>query len=271
MEEGTPFIELRINLKEPAALTDLVGAFAAIAGQFESFIRREHPSLKGAAHLLVKDIRHGSIVVELLPVIQPLMAYMDHALIVDGFVRRVGDLINKYIAGNRDTTVSKSEIKDLMNHVTLIANDPDGTSVLSSVEYHKTRTTTRLSVKFDTDGAKKIKETAQLQNAALDLPAYEVLENQLMVFVQTSIKPSETGGKTRLQAIVEAVSHKPLAVVFETDMARERVEGEIREDEKNVYKKGFFVDFYLEKHRGKPAVYRITAVRDIVPLPDEDE
>lgn len=221
--------------------------------------------------MYVRDIRHGSIVIELLPIIQPLMAYMDQALIVDGFVRRLGNLIKNYIGGVRDVTATGNDIRDLMSHVSLIANDSDGSSILSSVEYHKTKTTTRLKIQFDTQQAKKAKETLQLQKAAIDLPAYELFENKLMVFVQTSVKPSETGGKTRLQAIVDAVHPRPLGVTFETDMARERIESEIREDEKNVYKKAFFVDFYLEKHRGKPVAYRISVVRDILSLPDEDE
>jgi hypothetical protein len=92
-----------------------------------------------------------------------------------------------------------------------------------------------------------------------------------MVFVQTTVKPSEVGRKTKLQAVIEAISPKPLGITFETDLARERIESEIREDEKNVYKKGFFVDCYTERLSGKPVAYRITAVRDIIPLPDDDE
>jgi hypothetical protein len=53
-------------------------------------------------------------------------------------------------------------------------------------------------------------------------------------------------------------------------MARERIEDEIREDEKNVYKKGFLVDCYVEKFNGKPVAYRITQIHDIIPLPDDD-
>lgn len=94
-------------------------------------------------------------------------------------------------------------------------------------------------MEFDTEAAKKAKETLQLQKAAIDLPAYEVFEDKLLVFVQTSIKPSELGKKSRLQGIIEAIHPRPLAIKFETDMARERIEAEIREDEKNVYKRDF--------------------------------
>jgi hypothetical protein len=155
MEEGKPFIELRICLKDPADLVSLVGAFAAVASQFESYLRREHPNLKGAARLFVQDIRQGSIIVELIPVIQPLIANMDTALIVDGFVRRFGTQLKKYAQGIRDESATKGDIKDLMGAVTLIANDPDGKLIISSVEYSKTKATTKFKIEFDTEGAKK--------------------------------------------------------------------------------------------------------------------
>lgn len=260
----------RIDLQKPAELSVLTAAFAAVSNQFESYIRREFPPLRGAAQLLVKDIRQGSIVIELLPVIQPLLSQMDNALIVDGFVQRFGGLLTKYISGDKDDTATKSTIKDLLNAVTLIANDPDGKSAIASVEYHSTKTTERLTMQFETPGARTAKDTLQVQHATLDLPAFELFENRLLMFVQTSIRPTETGSRTQLQAIVESIHSRPLPVKFETDLARERIQAEIRDDEKNVYKKGFYVDFYLEKVRTKPAVYRITAVRDIVELVVDD-
>lgn len=66
---------------------------------------------------------------------------MDQALIVDGFVRRYGAKIKQYIEGSKDESATRSDIKDLMSTVELIANDNDGKSAISSVEYHKTKTT----------------------------------------------------------------------------------------------------------------------------------
>ena len=268
MDEGKSFVELRLDLQEPADLFDLVGALSAVANQFEQFIRREHQNLKGDARLFVKEIRKGSIIVELIPVILPLIENMDRVLVVDGFVRRFGGLLTSYSEGDKKDDLSRSDIKDLMGAVSIIANDPNGTSSISSVEYHKTKNTTRMKMEFDTSGAKRARETLQIQKAALELPSHELFENRMMIFVRTTVKSSETGRKTELQGLVESVHSKPLAITFETDMARERIEGEIRDDEKNVYKKGFFVDLYMEKLQGRPVAYRVVSVRDIIPLPD---
>lgn len=93
----------------------------------------------------------------------------------------------------------------------------------------------------------------------------------MLVFVRTTVKPSETGRRTDLKGLIETIHSKPLSITFETDTSRQRIEDEIREDEKNVYKKGFFVDVYMEKLQGKPVAYRIVSVRDIIPLPDSDD
>jgi hypothetical protein len=140
MQDGTPYVELRIDLREPAELVDLVAAFAAIANQFERYIQTEHRNLRGAAKLHVKDIRQGSIIVELLPLLQPLVVNMDTALIVDGFVRRFGGLLTSYTSGKRVEAATKSDIRDIIDAVAVIANDRDGSkkSRLRSTGYRTT-------------------------------------------------------------------------------------------------------------------------------------
>lgn len=43
MSEGTAYIEPRLNLSQTAELLALVGAFSALANQFEQFIKCEDP------------------------------------------------------------------------------------------------------------------------------------------------------------------------------------------------------------------------------------
>ena len=62
---------------------------------------------------------------------------------------------------------------------------------------------------------------------------------------------------------------KALALTYGSQMAEERVRHEIRDDEYNVYKKGFVVDVNVQKRNGKPVAYSVTHVHQIVVLPDD--
>ena len=272
MNDDTPFIELRICLGEPPELFALVSAFTAIGSQFDKYISREHPNLSGEARLFVKEIRKGSIIVELIPMILPLIENMDRALIIDGFVNRYGGILKRYIAGERVPDASRSDLKDFMGSVSVIATDPNGIAAISSAVYHETKTTKRVELEFNTEGARKARDTIESQRVEIDLPAYEKLERVLMRFFQSNLgNPTVGSKKTGERVVIEAISDKPLAIIYETDRAKERIKHETSEEEGNLYKKGFFVDCYVEKSSGKPVAYRITDVHEVIQLPDDDD
>ncbi len=271
MSEGTPFIELQICLEDPPELSLLVRTLAAVGHQFDEYLRREHRELSGAARLFVREIRKGSTIIELIPqLVMPLLASMDTVLIVDNFVRSFGGTIQAYIDGFKPQ-VTKSDVADFMGPVTLLANDSNGRAIISSATYHETKTTKRIEIEFDTSQAKKAIVHLEQHKHELELPAYEVFKNVLMVFWQSNKKTPKTGKPTGEKAIIERISKKALAITYESDLVRGRIKYETTEDEKNLYKKGFFVDCMVERFNGKPVAYKITQVIDVIDLPDGDD
>lgn len=269
MIEGRHYIELKLELSEPAELYDLVGAFTAIADQFEQYIRDEHPNLvDGKSRIYVKEIRAGSIIADLIPFIEPLIRNMDSALIVDDFIRRYGGMLQRLFRGDKVETATRNDLDDFMRQVAVIANDPDGKSAISSVEFHQTARTTRASVTFDTKEATRAQTVIESHRREIEAKAYEVHKNVLLVFWQSNVKDVETGRRSGERATVEAVSDKPLAVVYDSELAEARIKHETRDGERNLYKLGFYVTLRVEKLRGNPVAYRIEEVHDIIELPD---
>ncbi len=269
MVEGKNYIELTLDLKEPAELYDVVRSFTSLARQFDEYVKAEHPNLDGEAKIYVKDIRHGSIIADLVPFIQPLIQNMDSALIIDGFVRRYGGLLMRYVRGDRFEAAKKSDLDDFMGQVAAIAKDPDGSLAISSAEFHQTQRTTRARVVFNTNDARRIEAAASMHRKELEAKAYEVYKNVLLVFWQSNLKESELGKRTGEKAIVEEVTKTPLAVVYDSDLAEERIKHETKDGDRNLYKLGFYVDCRVERLNGRPVAYRISEVRDIIELPDE--
>ena len=98
-EAGTPSLELRICTSQPVELMHLIGAFTGISNQFETFIKREHSDFEGAVSLYVREIRAGSIILELVPILQPLVSDINAILVIDSFIERTREIIGIYANG----------------------------------------------------------------------------------------------------------------------------------------------------------------------------
>jgi hypothetical protein len=269
MSEGTPFIELRINLSDPPDLMDFIGALAAVGNQFESYVAREHPRMQGSARLFVKEIRQGSYVVDLIPHIPALIAIMDAVLIVDNFVTRYRMLLDAFFQGTPSPALPKSDAKDYLNAVKLIAKDKKGSASIRSTVFKQSGSETHIAFEFNTEQAQKAQEILERRMIEHEKPVFELIENVLMVFWQSNLKDPETGKRTGEMVTIEAASPKALALVYGTDLARERIKFETEQGDRNIYRLGFYVDVYVERFQGKPVAYRVTNVREIIPLPDD--
>jgi hypothetical protein len=271
MVNGAPFIELRICLEKPPELLDLVAAFAAVGHQFDEFIATEHRHLRGFARLFVKEIRQGSTIVELVPQIAPLLATMDAVLIVDNFVTRYRALLSTFIGGTPPAQVSNTVVKSYLSVVRLLAKDPKGQLTITSAVYKEQGSDRHIEFHFNTKDAKAAVGLLEAKVIENQSSVFEPFENVLMVPWQSNRKQPKTGKATGEKAIIESVSKRPLAIKYESDLARERIKYETTEDETNVFKKGFFVDGMVERFKGKPVALRIINVRDVIPLPDDTD
>ena len=56
--------------------------------------------------------------------------------------------------------------------------------------------------------------------------------------------------------------------MYASELAEQRIKHEIRESEDNVYKKGFVVDVNVKMVNGRPSVYAVTNLHEIIDLDD---
>ena len=154
MARRAPFISLTLDTKEPMELGAFVGAFTSLANEYERYIKQSHPDLTGEAELYVREVRRGSVIVDMLPWLSaaaPFIAEMDKALIVEQFVRVWGGRF-RALLGDAAAAVpeTRSELKDWADAVRAIATDPNGTASLEATTFE--------------DGKKKISRGIQIQH-----------------------------------------------------------------------------------------------------------
>ncbi|PTW63441.1 hypothetical protein C8N35_1011494 [Breoghania corrubedonensis] len=269
-------LTLKIETEEPIELDAFVGAFTSIAEEYRRSIREYHPDIEGDSRIYVKEIRKGSYEADLIPLVAaaaaPLVSSMDQLLIAEQFVRTWGARIKALASGKFDGwEPTKGELATLANATKAIATDPNASSTLSAVRYRDGRRDVEASFVFSTPDAVRAQASIDAAYRALEATDHSEYRRVLMVFTRSDIGSARVGRRSADRVKIEELSPKPLAVMYASDLAKDRIKHEIRESDDNIYKKGFVVDVNVRTLNGKPSVYAVTNVHEIIELPDDDE
>lgn len=61
MERGQPFIRLKLDIDQPIELGEFVGAFTALASEYDRFVKADRPGEKSDATLFVREVSHSRL------------------------------------------------------------------------------------------------------------------------------------------------------------------------------------------------------------------
>ncbi len=268
MQNDLASLEIRLDLQKPVAIQDFVATFAGLGAQFERYLRsQDDKRFADEVGIYVKEVREGSMIAELIPVATTMVSGMDQVIIVRQFSEFYKTRVQPYLRGRRADIGSKTELGEVMQAVTAVANDPNGSAEFKTVRYEDGKRDVKVFMSFRTKEAKKAIREINEHIVEIEGKASEIVENSLMVFYQSTKKNSEKPGD---KAIIESVSDKPLAVLYASDLARQKIKDEMVSGDRNIYKLGFFVDVNIEKKGGRAVAYRITHIHDVIELPDDD-
>jgi hypothetical protein len=270
MVDGATIIRVRLETTQPIELSNFISAFAAIGSEYSRFLKQSHPDLGDDAKIYVSEVRQGSIVADLIPVVLPILQTMDYALVIDQFMRRIKGVIDAYqLPGARPDGYSKSEIKDVMDGLTAIANDPNGRQDIEHITIEGGQSNIRAAIKFDTQQAR-----AAIGNMREHIRMIEHHEDHtkkmvLMRFFQSNIKDTELQKPSGEQVIIQSIDPRPRPLVYASELAKERIKHETIQSETNIFKRGFYVDVLVDMAGDRIAAYKITNFHEVIDLPDE--
>lgn len=271
--ETDAYLTVTLDLKDPIELGDFGRLFAALGEQFEAHIRRKHPNLKGEARFYIREIKKGSIVADIVPLIRDVFDVMDAVVVVTGFAGVVATIVKTYAKGRRLPDATKKDLENVIDLCRCTAHDRDGRARIQTVKYEQDVLTRRLEVSFDTSEAKSVIVAAEAHKADMDEGRTEGADHErvLMVFERSSTRDAALGKRSGERVVIEAVDRKARPLIYASDLAEQRIKHEIREADDNVFKKGFIVDVNVETRNDRPVAYRVTDVHQIFDLPEDDE
>lgn len=279
-------ILVKLDTRDPVALSDFVAGFVGLGNQFEKFVSKVRPDLRAETEFFVKEVRSGCIEAELvawvvappaaggmLAIANATLGMMDKALIFEQFVNSMREKLGRYFKpGGRDSDASKGDLADFYKTVAAVAHDADGNALLEAATYEDGQRQVRTAFRFATPEAREAER--QLGEHKRELEAKSDADHQrvLMSFVRPSIQSAGVGKKSGELIIIPKLHPKPLPVVYASPLAEQRLKHEIKEADDNIFKKAFDVDVNVEMRAdGKPIAYRIVAVHEVIDLPDDEE
>lgn len=246
-------LEVAIKNEKPLILADLTMALLGVAQQFENFIEKQAPEEIGAeSALFIKEVRSGSIVVELvaqsLPVIPllwqggSLSEWVEHA-------KSIVEWLNGKIS-SPPKDIAKQDLRQWNNILEPIAKDhgsqlnftvSDGGKVINQFY-------------ISSGQANAAQNSIRRELGRLDEPDDHVQRKRVMVWYQTKFdESSQTGNK----AVIESITRMPVKVIFENAAVKKAMLSGDQRFPKPWHELAYIVDVRVQTVHGVPKVYTI--------------
>lgn len=271
MSKGNSYISIKLDLNEPVEINDFAAMFAGVGAQFEDFLAKNHPELKGQAKMYVREVRKGSIVADMFANIPDLVGYMDSALIILGFGSLFSKRVRKLIKGQFIEDASKSDLRELGETIRAVSHDSGGEMTIESLSYENNAWTTKVELKMSASDSRKAVNTLEKQKLALDKKESADHKRKLMVFTRSDVFDAKLDKKSGEHVIINDISPNPRPLIYGSGIAEDRIKAEIR-SEGSIYKKGFVVDVNVQiLASGLPAAYSVTNLHQVIDLPEDND
>jgi hypothetical protein len=275
MGEERAHIRLKLDNSQPIALSDFVSQFVGVGSQFERFIAREYPNLKGESEFYVNEVRAGCIEADFVAWIVGGGLFTAGAVAIDAvdklqiftkFVQDFGGKFSRYFKpGGRAEGVSKGDLGDFLKTAEAIANDPNGSARLEAAGFEDGERNVRAFFQFSTAEAKQAEKEIANHRRELEITLDENQERVLLRFVRPSVEAGKPGKKGGERGVIESIAKRAMPILYASDLAEQRMRHEKIQLEGNIFRAIFDVSVNVElSQTGQPIAYRVTEVHTVI-------
>lgn len=254
---------------QPIDLLEFSASLEALAREHQSHMHTDRPALDiDETRLLIVDVRKGSIVLELTAALAPIISTMEVTNTAVSFIEHFKKIGLPLASKNgRAPDASSHQLKNFGDTVQAIAADRDGQFILAA---RHTDGETIQEFRVESLGARNMVENSQAQRRELEDRSSSALKQVLMRLHQSSVADPKVGKRTSEKGIIERIDTTPRTLIYVSDLVGQRIKSQILQPDGNPYSKGFIVDVDVETVGGRPKVYRILEVHEIIDLSDDE-
>lgn len=246
---------VKIENTQPLELLDLTRSLVSLASQFNSYAAKNGDSKESRdAKLYVKDIRSGSVILELIEQATiGVIPFVENVSTVVGFAKHVKSVYDFFLGkSDKKPDLDMSDFKELSQIINPIANDNGSqinmsTTVNGNVELH---------VHLSSMESNAIQNVFQKELKQSKVP--EVGDgtetNVLLTWYQARNDMKSSAGN---KGTIESLSKKPMNIVFDNDELKDKMlHGE------NPFTTVFVVDVKMQNVNAKLAAYKVVKLHD---------
>lgn len=256
MELDDAMLTVEVKNSRPVDLIDLTSSLAAFAEAFKDFANEKTGDpLPDNMRLYVKEIRSGSIIADLIALNDQAEWLLKHAEVFGAFAANLNDIANFFLGKPnelQDAPTAK-QAKQISHIIDPIAKD-HGSQMNVIVSSGGVVNINNVTINSTEANAIQNKVANYI---APKLPAQMGMADQLLVLEQVKNNPSSKSGD---RGIIETISTKAVKLQF----VSEEVKRKILEIKENPLQCVFLVDVDVRSIEGKPMLYRILEVKDII-------
>lgn len=246
-------LEIKINNTKPVLLEDLSLSLLSFNHQFHKFVESEtNKETEIGSELLIKEVRSGSIIVELVALSAPVVPLLWEGGTLGQWSKVVQDTCS-WLLGKTETPpkeITKQDLKDWNKFVEPVAKDngsqininaSDGATVINQVTINSIE-------------ANAIQNKISHLIDDMDTPEGNIHKRKVMYWYQTKFDPnSETGNR----AIIDDITKSGLKVIFENNAVKEAMLHSEPKFGKPWHELAYVVDVEVETVRGTPKMYKV--------------
>lgn len=252
-------LEIVFNNTTPVTLTDFTLSLLAISSDFEEFIEDEMP--RDAAHvrgeLLVKEVRTGSIVVELMAQALPIIPLLWEGGAVLEWANCAKDILT-WLVGKADQpsrNITRNDLKNWSSILEPVAKDNGSQLNFNVTNGGKIINHFHIGSKEANAAQNKIRREIGL----IEEPTNQIFKKRVMTWYQAKF---DTQSQTGNRVIIESISRKPLRVLFDNNAVRSQMYEQGLELQRPWHELAYVVDVQVQTING---VARVATILDFYP------
>lgn len=246
-------LTIKINNTKPVGLEDLSLSLLAFNHQFHKFVDKEtNKETDISSELLIKEVRKGSIVIELVSQSAPIVPLLWNGGTLDQWVKVVADTSN-WLLGKIKTPpkdVTKQDLIEWNKIIEPVAKDNSSQMIFTASD--NATVVNNFTISSEEANAMQNRITREIELRGL--PEDNIHRCKVMYWYQTKFDPnSDTGNK----AIIDDISRNGLKVMFENNAVKdEMLRSGVRFD-KPWQELAYVVDVKVQTVRGIPKMYTV--------------
>lgn len=248
-------IQFHFDTKEPVEITDFVASLKGFADQYIEFVE-SRGGIDSEARLYIKEIRSGSIIADIISVYKQYQLSEVAAILKTSFefVDRTKTVIDWFRGKKKESAPppTKTEMENTKAILAPVVNDEKSSITINLIN----GPTVINNIRVDSFQAAAITKRIESQLASQRIPEAGTRQGKAFRWYQAR---NDLKAKTGDQGVIESISRKPVKTrMYSEDIKQRMTQG-------SIFSNTYIVDVEVETVDGRPVLYKILELREILP------